>query len=238
MDNFAILCDIFSVNMHSEPFAGDKKVGESVLHPVEKRFIAWAVPRVPKGIETNHLTLLTIPISLGIVGLSYLAKTDIAWLWGVSALIAFQWLTDALDGSVGRLRNTGLVRWGYYMDHFLDYVFLCSILVGYSLLLPDHYKYLQFFLLAIFGSFMVNSFLAFAATNKFRIAHLGIGPTEIRIVFIIVNTLLILLGKTYLAWSLPFILPLSLFGLCFVVYQTQKEIWEMDMLKKRGEEHF
>jgi phosphatidylglycerophosphate synthase len=122
------------------------------------------------------------------------------------------------------------------MDHFLDYVFLCAILIGYSLMLPDHYKYLQFFVLAIFGSFMVNSYLAFAVTNRFRIEHLGIGPTEIRILFIIINSLIVLFGKTYLAWSLPFVLPLSLICLSYVVHQTQKEIWEIDMQHKRNQE--
>lgn len=219
--------------MHDQPFAGDKKVGQSVLHFAERRFIDWAAPRVPKGIETYHLTLLTIPICIGIVGFSYLAQFEIAWLWAVSILIALQWVTDSLDGSVGRLRNTGLVKWGYYMDHFLDYVFLCSILVGYALLLPEKFLHFQFFLLAIFGSFMVNSFLAFATTNRFRIAHLGIGPTEIRLVFIGVNTMLIAFGKTYLGWTLPVILLLSVIGLIFIVYRTQKEIWEIDMEVKR-----
>ena len=66
-------------------------------------------------------------------------------------MITLQWLTDSLDGAIGRYRNVGLIRWGYYMDHFLDYIFLCSILIGYSLILPDNFKYLLFFLLAIFG---------------------------------------------------------------------------------------
>ena len=219
--------------MQEQVFAGDKKVGQSMLHFVERRFIDWAAPRVPKGIETYHLTLLTIPISLGIVGCSYLAQFEINWLWAVSFLIALQWVTDSLDGSVGRLRDTGLVKWGYYMDHFLDYVFLCSILVGYALLLPEKFLYFQFFLLAIFGSFMVNSFLAFATTNRFRIEHLGIGPTEIRLVFIGVNTMFIVFGKTYLGWTLPAIVVLSVLCLVLVVYRTQREIWKIDMEAKR-----
>lgn len=219
--------------MNQEPFAGDKKVGQSMLYSTERKFIDWAAPRVPKSIETYHLTLLTIPICIGIIGFSYLARFDMNWFWGVSVLIILQWVTDSLDGTVGRLRGTGLVKWGYYMDHFLDYVFLCSILVGYALLLPEKFLYFQFFILAIFGSFMVNSFLAFAATNRFRIEHLGIGPTELRLVFVAVNTMLILFGKTYLGWTLPTILVLSVLGLIFVVYRTQREIWEIDMEAKR-----
>jgi len=216
-----------------KPFSGDKKVGTWLLRRLEQRLVRWATKRVPKSIETYHLTLATIPISACIILFSYLAKTDIYWLWGVSLMIFLQWLTDTLDGSVGRARNTGLIKWGYYMDHFLDYVFLCSILIGYSLMLPDEFKFMQLVLLAIFGSFMVNAYLSFAVTNKFRISYLGFGPTEVRLVFILVNTFLIIFGKTYMAWSLPYVFILSLMGLCLVVYRTQKEIWALDMARKK-----
>jgi phosphatidylglycerophosphate synthase len=187
--------------------------------------------------KSYHLTLMTIPISLAIVGLSFFAKQDIAWLWGISTLIALQWLTDSLDGAIGRANGEGLIRWGYYMDHFLDYIFLCSILIGYSILLPDHFKYLHFFVLALFGGFMVNTYLAFAASNRFRISHLGVGPTEIRAIFILINTLLIFFGQTYLAQTLPYVLPLTVIGLIIVIYRTQRELWKTDMDAKRSQEH-
>jgi len=219
--------------MQQVQFNGDKKVGTSLLHRPEQRFIAFALPYVPKWIHTYHLTLATIPTSIGIILCSYLAHFHIAWLWVVSALIALQWLTDALDGAVGRARNEGLVRWGYYMDHFLDYIFLASILIGYMLLLPDHFKYMYFFILAILSAFMVNSYLAFAATNQFRVSYMRIGPTEVRIVFILINLLLFFLGKTYIAGTLPWLLGASFVGLCAVIYRTQKHIWELDMAEKQ-----
>jgi phosphatidylglycerophosphate synthase len=212
-------------------FAGDQKVDSSILTKPERKFIDWIVPKIPNRIRTYHLTLMTVPISICIIIFSYLAKDNINWLWLVSFMIFTQWLTDSLDGSLGKYQGEGLIRWGYYMDHFLDYIFLCAILIGYSFILPDNLKYLQFFVLAIFGAFMVNSYLAFAASNKFRIAHLGIGPTEIRIIFILINTMIILFGKTYIGASLPYILILSTIGLIIVTYRTQKEIWEMDKSK-------
>lgn len=218
----------------SETFAGDKKVDQSILHKPERKIIDFLVPLVPNWISTKALTYYTIPISLLIVVFSFAAQFDIRWLWGVSIMIFLQWLTDSLDGSVGRYRNSGLIKWGYYMDHFLDYIFLCSILIGYSLILPDSFKYLQFFILAIFGAFMVNSFLAFAATNKFKITFWGIGPTEIRIIFILINTFLILFGKTYMAFALPYVLGFSLLGLVVNVYKTQKYIYKLDMINKQA----
>ena len=218
--------------MTSPTFADDKKIGWSFFSSLERRAIDWLVPKIPIWIQDHHLTVMTIPISLLILLFSFLAKDDLRWLWGVSVMIVLQYATDSLDGSLGRYRRHGLIKWGYYMDHFLDYIFLCSILTGYSLMLADQFKYLLFFLLVIFGAFMVNAYLAFAVTNEFRISHLGIGPTEVRFIFIAVNTLLILLGRTHLAGALPFVLALSLLGLCVVVYQTQKRIWSIDMKNK------
>ncbi|GAF88430.1 unnamed protein product, partial [marine sediment metagenome] len=177
-------------------FRGDRKEGQSLLHRPEDRLKAWLIPKVPRCVETYHLTVSTVAWSLLILVFSFLARYDMRWMWLTSLMIVMQYLTDLLDGAIGRERDTGLVKWGYYMDHFLDYLFLCSILIGYSLLLPDHFKYMLFFVLALFGAFMVNSFLSFAATNSFRISYLGIGPTEIRILFILINTLLIVFGKT------------------------------------------
>ena len=219
--------------MTDAPFAGDRKVGGSLLAGPERWFKRAHVSKIPPWIETHHLTLLTILWSACIVGFSWLAQRHIHWLWCVSLMIALQYVTDLFDGEVGRRRNTGLVKWGFYMDHFLDYVFLCAILIGYSLILPDRLKYMQLFILAVFGAFMVNSFLSFAVTNKFKISYLGIGPTEIRLVFVVVNTLLICFGKTYMGHALPYVLAGSFLGLCYVVYRTGRHLWKVDMDAKR-----
>jgi len=213
-------------------FQGDKKKGLSILGNLELKLRSKLVPLVPKNIQTYHLTLMTILWSLIIVVSGFLAKYNINWLGLTSLMILFQYLTDLLDGEIGRQRKTGLIKWGFYMDHFLDYIFLCSILIGYSFLLSGNNIYILFFILALFGAFMVNSFLSFAATNEFKISYLGIGPTEVRLIFIIINSLIILFGKTYMAPALPLILIFSLLGLIVTVYRTQKYLWKIDMNKK------
>lgn len=216
-----------------EQFAGDKKVGTNVFAGIEAKLVQRGLKYIPTWLETYHLTLMTIVWSAGAIGFGYLARWDFNWLWGTSVMIMLQYLTDLFDGAVGRHRQTGLIKWGYYMDHFLDYIFLCALLIGYAFVIPDTFFNMYFFILAILGAFMVNSYLAFAATNRFRISYLGIGPTEIRFLFIGLNILLIIFGKTYLAWTLPIILALSTVGLIVVVYHTQKDIWAIDMENKK-----
>lgn len=219
-----------------QTFDDKTKIGSSWFSPFEKALIRWATPRLPPWIRSTHLVLVSLPISIGIIGFSYLAHFETQWLWAVSALIVAQWVTDSLDGAVGRYRKEGLVKWGYYMDHLFDYFFLCAILIGYTLLTRNEYPILQFFVLALCGGYMVNSFLAFGATQEFRMVHLGFGPTEMRLLFIVLNTLIIIFGKTYIAPLLPFALVLCFVGLCFIVYRTQKDLWQRDMADKQQAE--
>ncbi|OGH87653.1 MAG: hypothetical protein A3J93_03995 [Candidatus Magasanikbacteria bacterium RIFOXYC2_FULL_42_28] len=213
-------------------FHGHEKVGESLLSPFEKILVAKYVSKIPAGIQTYHLTLLTILWSALIILFGYLSQTNVHWLWATSGAIILQYITDLFDGAVGRARNTGLRRWGYYMDHFLDYIFLCAVLIGYSFVFNDDYNSL-FYILAVFGAFMVNAYLNFSATNKFKIAFMKFGPTEARLLFILINMSVILLnGYVPLARFLPIILTLATVGLVITVYFTQKEIWQMDESEK------
>lgn len=208
--------------------------GRCFLEPLDELLRNAFVPLVPSWLQTYHLTLLTLPWSILVILFSYLTQRSILWLWAVSAVIVLQYLTDLLDGEIGRRRGTGLIKWGYYMDHFLDFIFLCALLIGYYFILPPASLSFHFYLLAIAGGFMVNSFLAFAVTNRFRISYLGIGPTEIRIVFILINSQLALFGVTHLAFLQPYVLIGAVIGLTVTVYHTQREIWYIDQqaLKK------
>lgn len=214
-------------------FAGDKKQGDWFLARGERRMVTWLVPRVPRFLETYHLTLLTLVWSTGIVAGSFFARQNLHWLWLVSLCILLQYLSDVLDGAVGRYRDTGLVKWGYYMDHLLDYVFLASIITGYALLLSQIPWYWFLALMALGGAFMANMFLSFAVTNQFRIAVFKVGPTEMRLFFILVNAGLVLFGPAWLGAALPFAVALLAGALVWVVFQTQRHVWNLDMAQKR-----
>jgi phosphatidylglycerophosphate synthase len=219
--------------MGSEPFAGGNKTNKSVLAPLERRLAPWVVPRIPRWIETYHLTLLTVVWSAGVIGFSALAARDLRWLWAVSLMIAMQWATDHFDGKLGKFRNTGLVRWGYFMDHILDYVFLCAIVIGYALILPERAAFPLLCLLAVMSGFMAHAFLAFATSNTLTISHAGAGPTEFRLALIIINTLLIRYGTVRMMGALKYVVAGGLIMLTTLVYSTQRRIWRIDMEERR-----
>ncbi len=220
---------------NTEQFGGDKKLPmKSLLAKHERKLIDTYIPKFPKWIEGYDLTLMTILWSMGVIIFGLLAKDNRLWLLLSSAMIALQWFTDSFDGALGRYRDTGIPKWGYYMDHFLDYVFMCSILIGYSFLLEGLEKNIVYLLIPVFGCFMVSSYLAFAATNEFKITFLGAGPTEIRIYFICLNFLIILFGTGWIKSLLVYIFAIAVIVMCIVVYRTQKYIWNIDMDEKKA----
>lgn len=204
----------------------------SLLAEPEKRFIAWLTPKFPRWIEGYHLTLLTILWSVGIGVCGRLARLDFDWLWLSSFFIFLQWFTDSFDGSLGRHRDTGIPKWGFYMDHLLDIVFLFSIFIGYSFLLSGKNVWMLYLFMLICSGFMINSLLAFASTGEFKITFLGFGPTEMRILFILINTGIIFWGTRFIEWALPFAIGIGLSLMVFIVARTQAYIWKKDMEQK------
>src|SRR5437016_9775646 len=183
-------------------FAGAGKTNEGFLVPLERRLAQFVLPRVPLWLETYHLTLLTPVWSILIVAFSYLAVRDLRWLWMVNLMIVLHYFTDHFDGKLGKYRDTGLRKWGFYMDHLFDYGFLCSILIGYSFLIPQTSVFSIVLVLCVFSAFMFHTFLMLAATNEFRVSFSRFGPTELRIALIVINVFIVKFGTRGLRGAL------------------------------------
>jgi len=221
--------------IETQQFAGATKTNTSFLTPLERRLAIRVLPRIPSWLETYHLTMLTLVWSGFILFFSYLAKNDLRWLWGVSAMVAMQYVTDHYDGKIGKYRGTGLVRWGYYMDHLLDYVFLCSVIIGYGFILPERSRFQLLIMLAIFAGYEVSTFLAFAATDRLKISYFKLGPTEFRLALIVINALLVQFGTRKMVNGLKYVNIGAAIGLAVMVYRMHKTIWALDMKEKNGD---
>jgi archaetidylinositol phosphate synthase len=215
----------------TQTFGGDKKTGQSVLGPSERKFIDRWVTKIPRHVRSWHLTMTTLLWSAGVIGFGAMAHSDPRWLFAVSAMVLLQWFTDSFDGTLGKTRGEGLVKWGFFMDHFLDTIFAGSFVIGYSLFAPGFTLMFNLLLLVTLAT-MAMSFLSFGATNEFQIAHFGIGPTEVRIGYIAMNTAVYFAGASILAWGLPLVLVLNTAVLLVLVYRTQQKLWNIDQVAK------
>jgi phosphatidylglycerophosphate synthase len=216
--------------MTNDNFTGDKKAPmKSLLAEWEQGFIKRNIDKWPKWIETYHLTWMTLGWSAGLIIFGILATKNIHWLWASSVMLFLQWLTDSFDGAIGRARDTGLRKWGFFMDHFLDFTFMPSVFIGWSFLFDGINNTLMWFMSFGMGCLMVNAFLLFGATGSFKITYMRTGPTEMRLGFILINCVIIFFGTNWLAVGLPYIFGVFLLGIAIVVYQTQKQVWAVDM---------
>jgi phosphatidylglycerophosphate synthase len=215
-----------------QEFAGAGKTNTGLLVPLERRLARFVLPRIPRWLETYHLTLLTPLWAILIVVFGFLAARDLRWLWMVNLMIVFHYFTDHFDGKLGKFRDTGLRKWGFYMDHLFDYGFLCSILIGYSFLLPPEAVFSTMLVLCVFGAFMFHTFLMLAATEEFKVSFFVFGPTELRLALIIINGLLAKFGAGPLKGALPYVAGCGTVALALLAYRAQKRLWKSDMQAK------
>jgi len=209
-------------------FKGDKKQLNHLTRPFERKIIDGCLPWVPLWMSTVHLTLMSIVWAVFVIFFGYLSNKNINWLWGFNLCIILQYITDMLDGEVGRIRNSGLIKWGFYMDHFCDYVFLYAVVIGYSFLIPLSSFFYLLLCLFVCAGFMVHVSLDFAITGSFKISFNRFGISEIRYLLIMANVIFIFLGKNLLIKAFPAIVSLSFAALLFVIYKSQKNYRLMD----------
>ncbi len=207
------------------------KTNTSFLWKYEQKWIAWAVPKVPKFLNGRNLTWATSLWSAIIITCGYLSKQNIYWVWGISASIVGQYITDSLDGAVGRYRESGLVNWGHYVDHLLDFVFLCAVIISYAFIFPEHLLLLMI-LLAIFGSHYASTFLIFSFSKKFHMAASGIGMNELKILLLVFNAIIFFNGTGFVETMLIILSLLALLALFGVIHTGQKEADKIDNLRR------
>ena len=153
----------------------------SVLAVAEKTALVWMAQRLPRRINSDHLTLLGF-VALLLAGGSYALASRNRWaLLGVVFALALNWLGDSLDGTLARVRHQQRPRYGFYVDHVLDMVGTFSLLGGLAL---SGYMnpLLAMAMLAAYVTAAAEEFLATHVRRVFHLSFLGFGPTELRII--------------------------------------------------------
>ncbi|MEV4499188.1 CDP-alcohol phosphatidyltransferase family protein [Micromonospora arborensis] len=202
--------------MKPDVFGGRINVGRSMLSGGETRLKLWLADRVPGWLGTRQLTLASVPLSGALLACGFMAPSRRGWWLVAAAVIVAQYLTDLVDGEVGRRRRSGLVHWGFYADHLLDFVFLSIGLAAYCLGVPTVPLPLSIGFMLIVQTMIVSSFLEFGATGVARYKRFGVGPTELRLSMVLVNVALFLFGADWLALAAPYLVVS--FGLLLVAW--------------------
>ncbi|MBI2535957.1 MAG: CDP-alcohol phosphatidyltransferase family protein [Gemmatimonadetes bacterium] len=119
-----------------------------------------------------------------------LTALDVRWLWAASGALALNWFGDSLDGTLARVRHAERPRYGYYLDHLVDAFSTAVVGVGIGLS-PFVELEVALLLVVAYLALSINVYLETAVFGVFRLAYGRIGPTEARILLIVLNTLLL-----------------------------------------------
>jgi phosphatidylglycerophosphate synthase len=102
-----------------------------------------------------------------------------------------QWVGDSLDGTLARVRGIQRPRYGYYLDHLVDAIATAAIGIGLGLS-PFMLLSVGTLIVVAYLILSINVYLESFAFNRFSIGYGKIGPTEIRLILIALNTVLAL----------------------------------------------
>jgi phosphatidylglycerophosphate synthase len=170
----------------SVPYVDARRQLTSVLAPVEKRTLVWLAERMPRAVNSDHLTVLALAAMLG-AGLSYwFASVSPAGLLLACVCLAVNWFGDSLDGTLARVRQCPRPRYGFYVDHVVD-EFGTAFLLGGLALSGYMTPWVAIALLIAYFMLAMEVFLATNVFGVFRISFFKVGPTELRILLAIGN---------------------------------------------------
>lgn len=168
------------------------RIQTSVLNAIEKKVLVWLAKRQPEWMTSDILTYIGVFGAIVIAAGYILSVRNINFLWLSSLGFIINWYGDSLDGTLARVRNTQRPIYGYYLDHTIDAMNEVMIFVGVGLSGLIH---LEIALLALVMYFLMTINVSINAHLKkeFRLTYASMGPTEFRIVMIIINTLFALI---------------------------------------------
>ena len=164
------------------------RIQTSVLNALEKKVLVWLAQRQPKWVTSDMLTYIGVFGAVVIAAGYILASRNINFLWLSSLGFIINWYGDSLDGTLARVRKTQRPVYGYYLDHTVDAINEVMIFVGVGL---SGLMHLEIALLALVMYLLMTINVSINAHLKkeFKLTYASMGPTEFRIIMIIINTL-------------------------------------------------
>ena len=230
-----------------------RRIQTSLLNATEKKCLVWLAERMPAWVSSDMLSAVGFLGSLMIAAGYILSNYNINWLWFCSLGFVVNWFGDSLDGTVARVRKTQRPIYGYYLDHTLDAINEVVMFTGAGLSVLLHNFPLALLVLVMYLLLTLNVSMNAHLKSEFKLTYASLGPTEFRIVMILVNTAFIFVRPLR-----EFTTELTLFGFPFsfgaldivallvllflvLVYATSvlkdlKEYGKRDPLPKRKDE--
>jgi phosphatidylglycerophosphate synthase len=219
-----------------------KRVNDILLGPLERPALQWLASHLPAKAMPDHMTVIGILGAL-IILISYgLSRFNPMFLWLASLGFVINWFGDSLDGTLARFRQIERPKFGFYIDHVTDV--LTEIIIMLGLGLTPYISFSVASMLCI--AYITMSVLVYVRMNvmgEFKISYSKLGPTEIRVLAIILNTVMYFVGFASIKFSIGSIpvmigvydLVVALIALLLIYFFADTSIKQSIRLRELGE---
>lgn len=181
------------------------RIQTSILNPLEKKVLVWLAERMPSWVTSDMLTFVGFLGAIVMATGYALANLNLNWLWLSCLGLVINWFGDSLDGSLARVRNTQRKTYGFYIDHNVDVINETIMFVGVGLSPLVNMSFAMFALVAYF-MLSIYVYIDCHLKGEMRLTYAGMGPTEFRLILIIVNICFI-----YIPWLSQWKKPITIF---------------------------
>lgn len=167
------------------------RIQTSLLNGVEKKVLVWLAERQPAWMTSDILTVIgTLGAAVVAAGFILAGTQNINWLWFSSLGFIINWYGDSLDGTLARVRNKQRPVYGYYLDHTVDAINEVIMFLGAGLSGLVHIE-IALLILVVYLMLTINVSVNAHLKKEFCLTYAKMGPTEFRIIMILINTVLI-----------------------------------------------
>ena len=165
-----------------------ERIQTSLLNAAEKKVLVWLAQRQPRWVTSDMLTAIGVMGAI-VVALGYiLSNNHIGWLWLASAGFVINWYGDSLDGTLARVRGTQRPIYGFFLDHNIDGITMAVMCIGAGLSSMLN-LYIAMLVLALYLMLSISVYINAHLKGEFKLTYAGMGPTEFRLIMVVVNTL-------------------------------------------------
>ena len=159
----------------------------NLLRTGERNLIIYLVQRIPQWMTSNMLTGIGL-IGNIIVMISFLLATFIDRYYLLLGIPGFviNWFGDSLDGRLAYYRNRPKKLYGFTLDITIDWIGIILIGVGFIVYAEGVWELIGYGFVVMYGWEMIVALMRLRLTGNYSIDFFKVGPTEVRIVLILV----------------------------------------------------
>lgn len=178
-----------------------QRVNDILLGPLERPALRWLAAHSPAWMTPDHLTAIGTAGAFLIFASYALSAVNPAFLWLASFGLLINWYGDSLDGTLARYRNIQRPKYGFFIDHTVDAFNEMLIVLGLGL---SPFISFNIAAMALIGYLLMSVFVYVRTfvDGVFQISYAKFGPTEMRVIIVILNTLMFFFGAPTV--TLPF----------------------------------